>query len=59
MNGLVLPMARDLGFLGIRANCISPGVIKTGIHEAVRKELGLNEEDFDGLMAGIRGQHPL
>ena len=59
MNGLMLPMARDLGFLGIRANCISPGVIKTGIHEASRKELGLSEEDFDKLLDGMKGQHPL
>jgi NAD(P)-dependent dehydrogenase (short-subunit alcohol dehydrogenase family) len=36
MNGLVLPMARDLGFLGIRAMTVSPGLIETEILEKQR-----------------------
>ena len=33
LNGLVLPMARDLGFLGIRAMTVCPGTIPTQITE--------------------------
>lgn len=30
--GMVLPMARDLGVVGIRVNCIAPGLIDTPIY---------------------------
>lgn len=45
--GMTLPIARDLGSLGIRVNTIAPGVFMTPILE------GLNEEAIAGLSADV------
>jgi NAD(P)-dependent dehydrogenase (short-subunit alcohol dehydrogenase family) len=44
LNGLVLPMARDLGFLGIRAMAIAPGTIHTPITDKYLSMLGVPPE---------------
>lgn len=45
--GLTLPMARDLSSIGIRVNCIAPGIIDTNLLA------GLNEEMREGLAANV------
>lgn len=45
--GLTLPMARDLGTLGIRVNAIAPGVFQTPMLE------GLGEEVMAGLARDV------
>ena len=44
--GLTLPMARDLSSVGIRVNCIAPGIIDTpllaGLNDEMRGALALN-----------------
>lgn len=45
--GLTLPMARDLSAVGIRVNCIAPGIIDTNLLA------GLNDEMREALAAGV------
>jgi NAD(P)-dependent dehydrogenase (short-subunit alcohol dehydrogenase family) len=44
---LTLPMARDLSSVGIRVNCIAPGIIDTNLLA------GLNDEMREALAAGV------
>ncbi len=44
---LTLPMARDLSSVGIRVNCIAPGIIDTNLLA------GLNDEMMEELAAGV------
>jgi NAD(P)-dependent dehydrogenase (short-subunit alcohol dehydrogenase family) len=44
---LTLPMARDLSSIGVRVNCIAPGIIDTNLLA------GLNDEMREGLAAGV------
>lgn len=50
VNGLVLPMARDLMGLGIRVNSIMPGIFATPPMLAVKDRA---PEIFDGLSASV------
>ena len=45
--GLTLPMARDLSSIGVRVNCIAPGIIDTPLLG------GLNEEVREALAADV------
>ena len=47
VNGLVLPMARDLSDLGIRVNCIMPGIFATPLM------LGAKQNVIDSLSASV------
>ena len=47
MNGLVLPMARDLMDLGIRVNSIMPGIFATPLM------LGAPQNVLDSLAASV------
>ena len=47
VNGLVLPMARDLSDLGIRVNCIMPGIFATPLM------LGAKQNVLDSLSASV------
>jgi NAD(P)-dependent dehydrogenase (short-subunit alcohol dehydrogenase family) len=47
VNGLVLPMARDLSDLGIRVNCIMPGIFATPLM------LGAAQKVLDSLSASV------
>ena len=47
MNGLVLPMARDLMDIGIRVNSIMPGIFATPLM------LGAPEKVLDSLAASV------
>jgi NAD(P)-dependent dehydrogenase (short-subunit alcohol dehydrogenase family) len=47
VNGLVLPMARDLSDLGIRVNCIMPGIMATPLM------LGAKQNVLDSLSASV------
>jgi NAD(P)-dependent dehydrogenase (short-subunit alcohol dehydrogenase family) len=47
VNGLVLPMARDLSDLGIRVNCIMPGIFATPLM------LGATQKVLDSLSASV------
>lgn len=47
VNGLVLPMARDLMDLGIRVNCIMPGIFATPLM------LGAKPQVLDSLAASV------
>ncbi len=47
VNGLVLPMARDLSDLGIRVNCIMPGIFATPLM------LGAKQSVLDSLSASV------
>ena len=47
VNGLILPMARDLMDLGIRVNAIMPGIFATP------PMLGVPEKVLDGLAASV------
>jgi NAD(P)-dependent dehydrogenase (short-subunit alcohol dehydrogenase family) len=47
VNGLVLPMARDLMDLGIRVNCIMPGIFATPLM------LGAPQNVLDSLSASV------
>ena len=49
-NGLVLPMARDLGFLGIRAMTICPGTIPTQITDNYLEDVGVPLEARQPLL---------
>jgi NAD(P)-dependent dehydrogenase (short-subunit alcohol dehydrogenase family) len=44
--GLTLPMARDLSSIGVRVNCIAPGIIDTpllgGLNDDIREALAAN-----------------
>ena len=44
--GLTLPMARDLSSIGVRVNCIDPGIIDTpllaGLNDEIREALAAN-----------------
>lgn len=44
--GLTLPMARDLSSIGVRVNCIAPGIIDTpllgGLNDEIREALAAN-----------------
>jgi NAD(P)-dependent dehydrogenase (short-subunit alcohol dehydrogenase family) len=44
---LTLPMARDLSSVGVRVNCIAPGIIDTNLLA------GLNDEMREALAAGV------
>ena len=59
INGLVLPMARDLGFLGIRAMAIAPGTIHTPIWGKLFGALGLPDEAIQGIIDDFESKHPL
>lgn len=50
VNGLVLPMARDLMDLGIRVNSIMPGIFSTPPMLAFKD---MNEKMWDGLNASV------
>ncbi len=47
VNGLVLPMARDLSDLGIRVNCIMPGIFATPLM------LGAKQNVLESLAASV------
>ena len=47
VNGLVLPMARDLSDVGIRVNCIMPGIFSTPLM------LGAAQNVIDSLSASV------
>jgi NAD(P)-dependent dehydrogenase (short-subunit alcohol dehydrogenase family) len=47
VNGLVLPMARDLSDLGIRVNCIMPGIFATPLM------LGATPQVLNSLSASV------
>jgi NAD(P)-dependent dehydrogenase (short-subunit alcohol dehydrogenase family) len=47
VNGLVLPMARDLMDLGIRVNCIMPGIFSTPLM------LGAKPQVLESLAASV------
>ena len=59
MNGLVLPMARDLGPLGIRAMTVAAGSIVTPMHEKYRVSLGVDPETWAGFVKGSYMTFPL
>ena len=56
---MVLPMARDLGFLGIRAVTISPGVIPTPMHEKQMIQLGLTPEQMEPMLEAYTKGMPM
>ncbi len=47
VNGLVLPMARDMMNIGIRVNCIMPGIFATPLM------LGARQQVLDSLAASV------
>lgn len=46
LQGMMLPMARDLRQVGIRVNCIAAGSFETNIYRKLAEELGLTYEEF-------------
>ena len=59
LNGLALPMARDLGFLGIRAMTIAVGPVNTPIMEKYRIGLDIDEETWAQIVKNIGDSFPL
>jgi NAD(P)-dependent dehydrogenase (short-subunit alcohol dehydrogenase family) len=50
LNGIVLPMARDLGFLGIRAMTIAPSGIPTPMVDGYLTHLGVPLEGHQAVL---------
>ena len=46
LQGMMLPMARDLTRVGIRVNCIAAGSFETNIYRKLAEELGLTYDEF-------------